>query len=330
MSEALLCGECPWFGPCHIGDEIPDDACWNEARDAGRPFAYPAPVAPEPESATPALARALERLKREAVPRKAAPPREPRPPREKPVREPKPERVRTPSRFRKTPEEVLEIRRQNVSIPYERRWGPTWARIFGGRTPPVRSACLAGRDDLWQFAEARVAAGARALPSDLSVLHRFTVEQLRDPALACVPLARTLYPKTASANATASAIRRYRRVFGIDLGPDDAAVAAVRSEHAREVYARRVARVFGDREPPVVVWALAERPDLWAFAERALAAGFAHETVAGSCTKLAHVSAADLADPARDPVALAPGADRTARFLQSAIRRFRVVMGVPA
>lgn len=50
MSEAapLLCDVCPFFPPCHIGEDVDDDHCWNSLRDRGLPLVRPVPQ-PEPE-----------------------------------------------------------------------------------------------------------------------------------------------------------------------------------------------------------------------------------------------------------------------------------------
>ena len=340
MSEALLCGQCPSFGPCHIGEDVDDEFCWNWRRDHGLEL-----VSPEPEpaqederrTANPVLERALKRLEADAGTsrRPAIKSREPRP---KPVREPKPKTVKPPRQPRpkkaraprRTPEELLEIRRGNMIRDYDARYGRFWALKFGTEVPPIRSRALVGRPDLWKYAEARIAAKApeSSIRSDLCVLGRITPERLQDPTLIAVDLAGEQYENSASIKVAASAVRRYRRIHGIDLTPDDIAVTVSRRGAAKAWCQERLVKAFDGREPPVKVLALRDRPDLWAFAERALAAGFALETVTTNARKLAHISAEDLADLSKSPMTLAPGYNRTARFLRGAVVRFRNVMKI--
>jgi hypothetical protein len=330
-SPALLCGVCPWFAPCHVGEEIPEDACWNEARDAGLPFVSPPEPEPIPDDppANPILARAMKRLGSEAKPRTA--PRAPRPPREpRPVKvpkAPKPKRVRT-SRVQKTPEEVREIRMRNTTyMSYESRYAKKWARLFGdGPEPPVKSSLIADRPDLWAFAEKRVAAGAKSLESDLSMLARVPTEKLADPALPAVTAAREVFANQRTAQVVASAIRRFRRTLGIDLSIDEAAVQEVRSAISRETARLKVEAAFGDRKPPVLVLALADRPDLWEFAERALAKGFGEETIGKSCRQLSHIAVEDLRDPAKTAEDLEPGTTRNDAAIRTSIRRYRNIL----
>ena len=348
MSEALLCDVCPSFGPCHIGEDVHDEHCWNWRRDNGLELVSPVPEpARDDERApeNPVLARALKRLEEDAGKnrRPATTPREPRP---KPVREPKPPKVKTPrepkpkavkpprqprpkkvSAPRRTPEELLEIRRGNMIRDYEKRCGALWRSLFGTETPPIRSRALIGRPDLWKYAEARIAAKApgSSIRSDLCVLGRITPERLQDPTLIAVDLAGEQYENSASIKVAASAVRRYRRIHGIDLIPDEVAVTVSRRDAAKAWCQERLVKAFDGREPPVKVLALAHRPDLWAFAEQALAAGFAHETVTTNARKLAHIPAEDLVDLSKSAHDLAPGEGRTAAFLRGAVVRFRTV-----
>ncbi len=308
MSADLLCDVCPSFGPCHIGEDVDDEHCWNWRRDAGLPLDLPPPEVEERPVKAPRPKRT----------------REPGPP-----KAPRPKRTRVQRAQRRTSDELLEIRRGNLIIPYEERYGAYWARLFGeGVTPPIRSKTIVGRPDLWKYAEARMAAKSSeaALRSELTILSRISLERLHDPMLLCTPLGVEIYGDTKSAKFAATAIRRYRIFYSIDMTADRAAVTQSRRDAGKVWNRDKLAKAFGGRDPPVPVLALVHRPDLWEFAEKALTAGFSDMTVTTNARRLAHISAEDLTDPSKTAHNLAPGDGGTVKFLRGAIVRFRKVM----
>jgi hypothetical protein len=307
MSEVLLCGDCPFFPPCHIGVDVDDDHCWISLRDRGLPFVYPEPE-PEP-SVSPVIV-----------------------PEPKRVRTPGPKRIRTRQSSRRDPEEVRQIRIANLIKGASERYEAHWRNLFGdGPEPPIRSNHLVGRPDLWTYAADRVAAGRAEgnIRSELAVLGRLSPEVLQDPARTCYDLGAALFQNRKSALEATGVIRRYRRILDIDLTTDEAERQERLTARMRALHEAQRNRLFADQEPLLRVRAIADRPDIRTFAERALAAGYAESTVKMTAWKCAHYSPATLADPAVaiDTILPADGT-HTTKAIRECIDRFRRVMEV--
>lgn len=258
MSEDMLCDVCPWFGPCHVGDDIPDGACWNDCRDAGLPFVYPAPAAvpaPAPVRAT----------------------RAPKPPKSKVGRPREPEREdlarlaavmaergyrpstiqRNCSSLRRIPRDALEdLARSAESLDPTRRYMAQIVRIYrelllgvtrpppsapeyrekaeatkyrrivdacGGREPPVPLPIMATRPDLWEYAERLLANGMAPDRTKEAIWYISRIpEETLTGAEPAIRVAERLTPTNSAIShaRTAICIRRYRKVMGATAAID--------------------------------------------------------------------------------------------------------------
>jgi len=284
MSEALLCDICPHFQPCHLGEEISDDDCWNVRRDLGLPLVRPAPaIEPEPVR-TPPAPRISERSAKK--------------------------RVRT-SGPRLSPEEYTARKRDGGKKAAANR-AETWYRdrCGDGPRPPFMVEALLARTDLWEFGEVlkkRLSrSAARHYLAALCLVPVATLNDLSIDATAITDADSALDRKL-----TISAVDHYRRhAFGVST-PERRVSAHLRTPevcaHRREKQARDwEVRHFGEGPYPQVRLAvLATRPDLWRLADLLLDAGKKRNTVTSLIATIAQVPARELADPTISADALA-------------------------
>ena len=264
MSEALLCGECPWFGPCHIGEDVADEDCWNWRRDHGlelvRPAPPPEPVA-VPKAPRPKRVRKQKPVREDLAAMKAA----------MTARGYRPSTIsRNCSSLRHISREALEdlsldaetldparrymaqivrlyrelllgVPRLPVTAPeYRAKAEATKRRQLtercGNREPPVPLPVLATRPDLWEYAERLLASGMAPTGVKESIWY---ISQIPEDVLTGTESAEALAVRLAPGNSeyshkrNATCIRRYRKVMeataaaidsGSYFGPAEVAV----------------------------------------------------------------------------------------------------------
>ena len=296
----LLCGVCPHFEPCHLGEEIPDDDCWNYRRDHGLELVRPEP-APVPD--TPRPTRAGVRTYR-------------------PKLSPDEYRARKAAGGRK----AGAARSEN------------WFRKHcgDGPRPPFQIVALLDRPDLWEYGEALKArmtrSTARHYLAACLALPREVLDDLGLDAPAIADARPDLDRKL-----VVSAVDRYRQIVLGATTPERRTAAHLRTP---AVCAKRRARQAADWEalhfpdgrlPPVRLAVLAERPDLWTLAERLLAAGKRVKGVTSTVSTLSRIPAEVLADSTVSPFEVArqySPTEASRPAYRGKIHTARIVLGI--